>query len=112
MGSTENGKFTKSTKEALRRRAGSRCCNPKCNKITMRSAGPCEDDPDLGQAAHIEGCNSSSARFDPSMTEAERSSEENGIHLSCTCHRRIDNIETRDKYSVKLLHKWKFKCEG
>jgi hypothetical protein len=58
-----------------------------------------------GEAAHIEGENSTAARFNPSMTDAQRDGYENLIYLCGNCHTKIDK-QVKD-YSVELLKRIK-----
>lgn len=72
-------RFKPSTVALLAKRAANRCSNPDCGAIT---SGPTEDlngSVNVGQAAHIYGANPGSARFDPTMTVAERSDISNAI---------------------------------
>jgi DNA-directed RNA polymerase subunit RPC12/RpoP len=97
--------FTQKTKEILAKRAGQICSNPDCRKNT---SGPhTEDDKaiNLGEAAHIKAARKGQARYDPNMTDDERSDISNGIWLCKECARKIDLDET--KYKVDLLYIWK-----
>jgi hypothetical protein len=97
--------FTQKTKDTLAKRAGQVCSNPDCWRTT---SGPhTEDDRaiNLGEAAHIKAAREGSARYDPNMTDEERSDISNGIWLCRECARRIDLDEK--KYPVDLLHCWK-----
>jgi len=59
----------------------------------------------LGEAAHIKAAREGQARYDPKMTDEERSIISNGIWLCKECARKIDLDEK--KYAVELLHRWK-----
>ncbi|MGA5342478.1 hypothetical protein ACPCK3_25945 [Streptomyces griseoincarnatus] len=63
------------------------------------------------QITHIRGALPNSARFDTSMTDAERAAFANLI-LTCKPHHDlIDRIEPK-RYPVELLHEWKVEREG
>lgn len=97
--------FIQKTKDTLAKRAGQVCSNPSCCR---RTSGPhTEDDKaiNLGEAAHIRAARKGGARYDPNMTDEERSDILNGIWLCRECARKIDLDEK--KYPVDLLHSWK-----
>lgn len=97
-------RFKQAVVLALSRRAANRCSNPACHAIT---SGP-SDDPqkavNVGEAAHIYGANSGSARYDPNMGAAERSSITNAIWLCANCHKIVDDDPA--KYPAGLLFEW------
>jgi hypothetical protein len=101
--------FRQPTKLLLERRSGNTCSNPTCRHPT---SGP-DSSPDgvinLGEAAHIRGARSGSARYDATMTSTERSVITNGIWLCCTCAKLIDS--DADSFTVDVLHVWKRKHE-
>jgi ORF6C domain len=97
--------FSEKTKETLAKRVGMLCANPNCRKLT---SGPREDPTkalNIGVAAHITAASPEGPRSDSSLSEAERSSIENGIWLCQNCAKLVDNDETR--YTVQLLRQWK-----
>ncbi len=97
--------FSKETKETLAKRAAQTCSNPDCRR---RTSGPhTEDDKfvNLGEAAHIRAAREGEARYDPKMTDEERSHISNGVWLCRECARRIDRDEK--KFPVELLQRWK-----
>jgi hypothetical protein len=59
----------------------------------------------LGQIAHIAGEKPGSARYDPTMTDAERNSEANLMAMCPNHHSEIDDHP--DEYPVALLKQWK-----
>lgn len=59
----------------------------------------------MGEAAHIEGSATGSARHNPVSTDAYRDSEENGIWLCRDCHKLVDRCYLTFKKEV--LHTWK-----
>jgi len=59
----------------------------------------------LGVAAHICAASPGGKRYDPNMTNKERSSIENGIWLCQTCAKLIDSDE--QQFTSQILRKWK-----
>lgn len=106
--------FSTKTKVVLAQRVGYRCSCPDCENITI---GP-GDEPGsvvvLGEAAHIVGAVKSednlSPRADPTKTEDEIKSLENGIWLCRHHHRLVDSKEKT--YTVSELKKWKAQAEA
>src|SRR5262249_31184433 len=85
------------------------CSNPDCQKMTC---GPTEDPAhavNIGVAAHITAASKGGPRYDPLLTEAQRSSAENGIWLCQNCAKLVDN--DKDCYTTELLRQWKFRAE-
>ena len=100
----------------LGQRVGYVCSNPDC---LVRTVGPNEIQTKstlIGEAAHIRGANPGSdkslpsARYDPDMTDEQRSHISNGIWLCNVCHKIIDSDP--DKYPVDRLVKWKADAEA
>ncbi len=86
-----------------------RCSNPSCRKPTC---GPREDPAksiNVGVAAHITAASPGGFRYDPSLTDVERSSIGNGLWLCQNCAKLIDSDEAR--YSVSSLRIWKERAE-
>ena len=101
--------FTITTKNLLRDRAGNRCSNPHCNRLTV---GPGSDPLraiNMGTAAHICAAAKGGPRYDDTMTPPERKSPDNGIWLCNFCADLIDKDSKR--YTVSLLHQWKEEAE-
>jgi hypothetical protein len=101
--------FPERTKEILGKRVAMRCSNPSCRKPTC---GPREDPAksiSIGVAAHITAASPGGLRYDASLSEAERSSIENGIWLCQNCAKLIDS--DKDRYSVSCLRDWKARAE-
>lgn len=85
------------------------CSNPGCRKPTC---GPREDPAksiNIGVAAHITAASPGGVRYNSSLSEAERTSIENGIWLCQNCAKLIDN--DKDRYSVSCLREWKARAE-
>jgi len=101
--------FDAKTKEILARRAGYRCSNPDCRKLT---SGPQEDPAkavSIGVAAHITAASEGGPRFDSSLSPEERRSVDNGIWLCQNCAKLIDSDVQR--YTPELLCEWKRQAE-
>lgn len=103
--------FSPKDKNTLCLRAGAHCSNPDCRKPTT---GPTTDKRkvnNIGQAAHIAAAapGPGAARYDPSMTSAERKDIDNGIWLCQNCATMIDRDPAR--YKVALLKDWKRQAE-
>jgi len=94
-------KFLKRTKVALSMKAGLTCSNPGCRVYT---GGP---DENIGVAAHITAASPGAARYNHSLSENERKSENNGIWLCQTCAKRIDSPAHTERYPQPLLELWK-----
>jgi hypothetical protein len=97
-------RFKQTVIVTLAKRAANCCSNPDCGAIT---SGP-TDDPtgsvNVGEAAHIYGASPGSARFDPAMSPADRSSITNAIWLCGNCHKLVDDDPTR--FPAGLLFEW------
>lgn len=99
--------FLMTTKRAIASRAANICSSPTCYALTV---GPSrtrnELDLRVGEAAHIRAAKPEEARYDASMTDAQRADPANGIWLCDTCHRMIDANQGAD-FPVEMLHSWK-----
>lgn len=73
----------------LARQSGYICSNPSCRRATVGPDGE-GGSASIGVAAHITAAAAGGPRFDPTMTQEQRSSVENGIWLCQTCSRLID----------------------
>jgi hypothetical protein len=97
--------FSKKTADTLAKRAAQWCSNPDC---LNKTSGP-HSEPgkaiNIGEAAHIRGAKPGSARYDPTMTDEQRSDISNGIWLCRLCARKIDTDEKR--FPAKLLLIWR-----
>ncbi len=97
--------FANPTKDMLARRAGSRCSNPDCRKLT---SGPHTDPKkaiNIGVAAHITAASALGPRYDSSLSPEERASIENGIWLCQSCAKLVDNDEST--FTPVLLRSWR-----
>jgi len=88
-GSGMRDDFKQAEVTKLARQSGYICSNPSCRRATV---GPDGDggSASIGVAAHITAAAAGGPRFDPTMTQEQRSSIENGIWLCQTCSRLID----------------------
>jgi hypothetical protein len=105
MNKNTQSRFSKDTVETLAKRAGFICSNPDCKAPT---SGPHSDEAkvvNVGEAAHIKGAEAGSARYDASMSPAERASITNGIWLCSRCHTLVDRDEQR--FTVEVLYAWR-----
>lgn len=100
--------FSKKVKETLCSRVGGLCSICRCQTRGAQSK------PDgmvsIGEAAHITAAEINGPRFDPSLSDEERSGIENGIWLCANCHKKIDSDP--EKYTVQLLYSMKNKAEN
>lgn len=81
---------SETTKRLLAFWSGDRCAFPGCPKnLTVEGVG--DTDPAItGEAAHIAGEKPGSARYDPRMTDDERSRYDNLIYLCGDHHVQVD----------------------
>ena len=103
--------FSEHTKQTLASRACNICSNPECATLTL---GPVDAIGELavklGEAAHIAGAKQNAARYDPSMTDAERASLDNGVWLCANCHTMIDKNRGAG-FPKQMIVEWKRKHE-
>jgi hypothetical protein len=104
--------FSSDTVLTLAFRSGLICNNPRCQTITT---GPSDGHGPLrlkiGEAAHIAAKKPGQARFDPTMTDVQRASVDNGIWLCASCHTMIDKNGGAD-FPSKTLIGWKVSHES
>lgn len=100
--------FSKKVKVELANRAGCRCSNPSCGKLTSGPKEGFEGSINIGEAAHICAASKGGMRYNPNMTSEERSSIENGIWLCSNCAKLIDRDPS---YTVATWFKWKYEAE-
>ena len=88
-------------------RAAYTCSNPDCKRRTLiPEISNQTESIYIGKASHITAASKGGPRYDPSLTQEQRKSAENGIHLCSVCADRIDANGGND-YSSSLLHEWK-----
>ena len=98
--------FSKPVVEALARRAAYICTNPGCRKPTLSPSRHPEKALFTGVASHITAAAPRGPRHDPSLTQKQRASAENGIFLCATCAVMIDKNGGLD-FPAELLRRWK-----
>lgn len=97
--------FTAKIKDELSKRAGSRCSNPDCRRVTGGPSDASDGTVNVGVAAHVTAASAGGPRFDPDLTSEQRGAASNGIWLCQTCAKLIDNdIEA---HPVDVLRAWK-----
>jgi len=101
--------FTRSTVDALAKRAAQTCSNPACRASTSGPHSVASKAVILGEAAHIWGARREAARYDPAMTDAERADPANGIWLCRACAKRVDADERG--FPAAMLIQWKAEHE-
>lgn len=101
--------FPKPVLDTLAKRVGYRCSNPACRKLT---SGPHTDDTkvlNVGVGSHITAASPGGPRYDPSLSQEQRRSQDNGIWLCQNCGKLVDNDEAR--YGKEVLFRWKQEAE-
>ena len=96
-------------KRLLALKSGDRCAFPDCPRNLSVNATPFDHGAITGEIAHIAGENPTAARYDVSMSDAERRGYANLIYLCGDHHTEIDRQERT--YPVEWLHKSKAKHE-
>ena len=112
--STVRNEFKKNTREQLMIRAGLRCSNPFCRKMTVAFDPEIGKTISIGEAAHIVAAIKGGPRNDgrPEYNSKYIKSINNGLWLCSNCHSMIDKPGNEEKYSVELLHQWKNEAES
>lgn len=89
-------------------KCGNLCAIPGCRKKLIIDCTNDDEESIIGEISHIKGENPTSARYDSSMTPAERNSHENLIILCRDHHKMIDdqvNTYTVEKlFEIKRQH--------
>ena len=102
--------FKMKTQRGLLHRAGGRCSNPDCRKLTSKPDPTNERSfINLGIASHITGASEGGPRFDPDLSSDQRTDVNNGIWLCNNCAKMVDSSEPT--YTVTTLRKWKQDAE-
>jgi hypothetical protein len=102
--------FPRPVLETLAKRVGYRCSNPECRKPT---SGPHTDGAkavNVGVGSHITAASPGGPRYDPSLTQEQRRSQENGVWLCQNCGKLVDNDESR--YTPAVLREWRRVAEA
>lgn len=104
--------FKETVKKLLAERVGYHCSNPSCGVATIGPSDTPTDKEYIGVAAHIHSASiKGGPRANPNLSEEERSSFENGIHLCNKCSTLIDK-NNGDGYPAELLKNWKICAEA
>jgi len=99
--------FKSAVREQLARRAAYICSNPSCRRHTVLPTFTDTSSSNyVGVAAHITAAAPGGPRYDPSLTQAQRESIENAIHLCAYCATLIDKNNGID-YPKEQLFQWK-----
>jgi hypothetical protein len=109
MGEMVRDNFTTATMHILAQRAGTRCSNPECRRMTSGPHSTSDGAVNIGIAAHITAAASGGPRFDPKLTPKQRAASSNGIWLCQVCAAHIDRDTSL--YTTQLLHEWKITAE-
>jgi len=73
-------------------RSGNACAYPSCGKeLTLDPAHPDDDSKVIGKAAHIAAASPGGPRYDPTMTDQQRSSIDNLLFLCGDHHDAVDS---------------------
>jgi hypothetical protein len=101
--------FPEDVKRKLAGRAGYVCSNPNCKQPT---SGPSETGKavtNVGVAAHITAASVGGPRYNPSLTQEQRSDLENGVWLCQKCGKAVDDDPIT--YTETVLRDWKSRAE-
>ena len=101
--------FSKPTIETLAKRAGVRCSNPACRKLTSGPHADSARNVNIGVAAHKTAASPGGPRYDPDLSPKQRQSPNNGIWLCQSCGKLVDSDTGR--YTVEVLRQWKQSSE-
>jgi WD40 repeat protein len=101
--------FTKPVIEALARRVGFKCSNPRCRAATVGPAPTDDRFTNNGVAAHITAASVGGPRYDSTMSREVRRSIANGIWLCQNCAHMVDS--DRLGYPEDLVRQWKRNAE-
>lgn len=96
--------YTVGVERKLYRVARGTCYHPECSRpimVDVEGMPICDV-----EIAHIRGAEPSAARYDATMTDAQRASFANLILLCSAHHKLIDRIASQD-YPTELLEQWK-----
>lgn len=101
--------FSKTTNLQTAKRAGWLCSFPSCRKHTVGATEDGNGEINIGTAAHICAAALGGPRYDENMSEADRSSAENGIWM-CRDHGKVIDSDVKH-FTVSLLRQWKKEAE-
>ena len=98
------------TKVLLAFRSGNRCAFPGCDRPLSVDSESGADPVITGVAAHIAGEHRGAARYDDSMTDAQRNRYDNLIYLCGDHHTQVDGQES--EFTVEKLLQMKAEHEA
>jgi len=99
--------FSEPDKKLLAQRVGYHCSNPACGVATIGPSDIATEKEYIGVAAHIYSASiDGGPRANPNLTEKERRSPDNGIHLCNKCSTLIDKNKGVG-YPPGILINWK-----
>jgi hypothetical protein len=107
---TERDDFREEVKRWLAQRVGLRCSNPDCGAVTSGPSLNSDKATNVGIAGHITGAAPGGPRYNPELTQEQRSSSTNGIWLCRNCAGKVDADVSR--YTESLLQGWKRGAEA
>src|SRR5258708_906258 len=93
--------FDQKTKDVLSKRAGGKCSNPECRRVTSAPHTNHEKAMNIGVAAHITAASVGGPRYDSKLSKEERMSANNGIWLCQFCGTLVDSDGCHREYCVK-----------
>lgn len=102
--------FSKPLRDTLARRVGFLCSNPGCQAATSGPHTERGKSVSLGVAAHITAASPGGPRYNPNLTNEERSSIDNAIWLCQNCAKLIDSDASA--YSLSVIYRWKVAAES
>jgi hypothetical protein len=108
--SEQRDDFLPKIKETLAKRAGQRCSNPQCGRITSGPHSDSDKAINLGVASHIAAAAIGGPRYNPNQSPEERRDITNGIWLCQNCAKLIDSDLA--SYTDTLLIMWKRRHEA
>ena len=101
--------FSPKVKRLLGTRVGFICSNPDCLRGTCGPSDEPASSVNVGVASHITAASPGGPRYEPAMSDDERSDISNGIWLCWSCSKLIDDDVTT--YSICKLLDWRAAAE-
>lgn len=109
MPASSRDDFKQTVKDEVSRRAGNKCSNPDCRKVTTGPTSTPSGIISIGVACHIKAASPGGPRYDNLQSSEERASPENAIWLCADCARLIDSDVAQ--YPPEKLQAWKKRQE-
>jgi hypothetical protein len=101
--------FSADTIRKLGERVNLHCSNPTCRAPTKARHTESEKSTSVGKACHIHAASPGGPRYQPSQTEEQRESIENGVWLCETCGTKVD--KDSERFPADVLRAWKTLAE-